>query len=152
MKRLALVGLLGAAACVSGTLRPVRPGAEFQVDASPPAALEVALGAVTALGLPLRLHDPEAGVVETNYTDIVQYYPEASQFPLGERLVRFRLIVVLADTGYGSTVAIEARYSPFMTGGDDTSRNRERAIPRDHPAMEMVRELQAAITTRAHDR
>lgn len=152
MTRLGLLGLLGAAACVSGALRPVAPAAEFAVDASPPNALAAALGAVTAQGLPLRLIDDVAGTVETDYTDLAQYYPETTQFPQAERLIRFRLIVVPAETGYGSTVAIEARYSPFMTNAGGVERRRERAIPRDHPGMLMVQELQTVITERTRGR
>jgi hypothetical protein len=69
-------------------------------------------------------------------------------FSRAERLVRFRIVVIPADQGYGSRVAIEARYSPFMTGGE-IDRRRERAVPGDHPAMEMVTDLKEAITTRA---
>ena len=149
MRRLPLLGLLGAVACVSGTLRPVAPAAEFAVDASPPNAMEAMLSAVTLQGLPLRLEDRVAGVVETEYTDLGQYYQqELSQFPLAERLVRFRLIVVPAETGYGSTVAIEARYSPFMTNAENLGRRGERALPRDHPGMRLVLELQTTITER----
>lgn len=152
MRPFAPVLLFGAVACVSGTPRPVPPAAEFQVQAGPPEALNAALGAVTAQGLPLRIHDPAAGVLETNYTDLVQYYPEAATFPQSERLLRFRISVVPSEVGYGSTVAIEARYSPFVTGGAEFSTRRERAIPRDHPGMMLVRELQRDITERAQGR
>ena len=148
MIRYALLGALGAAACVSGTLRPVAPAAEFAVEGSPPRALDAVLSAVTSQGLSLRLHDPVAGVVETDYADIGEFYPNSAQFPQAERLVRFRVIVIPAETGYGSQVAIEARYSPFAVGGS-IERRRERAVPRDHPAMQLVAALQEAITERA---
>ncbi|MEX0690951.1 MAG: hypothetical protein WD934_09870 [Gemmatimonadales bacterium] len=149
MRRIGWVAMLGLAACVSGTPRPVPPATEFQVDASPANALAIALDAVTAQGFPLRAHDPVRGVVETNYTDIAQYVQAANQFPPAERTVRFRIVVVPAETGYGSRIAIEARYSPFLGGGADISARRERPIPRDHPAMELVRELERYITERA---
>lgn len=152
MRHSGWVVLLGLAACVSGTPRPVPPAAEFQVDASPANALASALAAVTAQGLPLRAHDPARGVVETNYTDVAEYIQAARQFPPAERAVRFRIAVVPAQTGYGSMVAIEARYSPFLGGGTDVSVRRERPIPRDHPAMELVRELEQYITEHAGGR
>lgn len=148
MIRRALMGALGAAACVSGALRPVSPATEFAVDATPARALDAALGAVTGLGLPLRLHDPAAGVLETDYVDLGQFDPNSMQFPQAERLVRFRVIVVPAETGYGSHVVIEARYSPFATGRG-IERRRERAVPADHPAMRLVADLEEAITERA---
>ena len=67
-------------------------------------------------------------------------------FPWGvkERLVRFRVLVGANPEGAGSVIAIFAIYAPFRTGFSTSERN-ERAVPRDHPAMGMVRTMRDAI-------
>lgn len=140
--------LAGLAACVTGTPRPLPPSADFPVDAAPAGTVAAVLRAVSDQGLPLQRHDDVRGEVETSYVDIAEYQPSASMLERAERLVRFRIMVVPAETGYGSRVVIEARYSPFAATGQ-IERRRERAVPRDHPAMQLVRELEEAITDHA---
>lgn len=120
--------------------RAIRPVAEEVFQASPRVTWTAALQAVTDEGLPLRTSDIDAGQVETEYVDVTSYQPEASQYPLAERLVRFRVLVAIDPEGDGSRLGVLGIYSPFSTGLSNTRRS-ERAIPRDHPAMEIVRSI-----------
>lgn len=144
--RRALVILLaaGSAACGSSGPRPLRPAAEEVVDASARLAWTAALQAVTDQGLPLRLSDLETRIIETDLVDIAEYRPEARQYPYAERLVRFRILVAVDPEGEGARVLFFGLYSPFQTGLSNTRRN-EREIPRDHPAMRLIRDMAAKV-------
>ncbi len=146
MTRRGLVILLaaGTVACVSSRQRPLRPAAEEVVDASVRLAWTAALQAVTDQGLPLRLSDPETRTIETDLVDIAEYRPEATQYPYAERLVRFRVLVIVDPESDGARVLFFAMYSPFQTGLSNTRRN-EREIPRDHPAMRLIREMASKV-------
>jgi hypothetical protein len=119
--------------------------AEEVVRASPRVAWTAALQAVTNKGLPLRISDLNAGIIETDYVDIVTYVPTANQYPTAERLVRFRVVVAIDTLGAGTRVIVQGIYRPFFTGVGGSERG-ERAIPRDHPAMDVVREVVAEVT------
>lgn len=146
MTRRALVVLLaaGSVACASSGLRPLRPAAEEVVDASARLAWTAALQAITDLGLPLRLSDPETRIIETDLVDIAKYRPEATQYPYAERLVRFRVLVTVDPDGPGARVLFFGLYSPFQTGLSNTRRN-EREIPRNHPAMRLIRDMASKV-------
>jgi len=115
------------------------------VRASPRVAWTAALQAVTNKGLPLRISDLDAGLIETDYFDIMAYVPEANQYPTGERLVRFRVLVAIDSLGVGTRVIVQCIYRPFFTGVGGSKRG-ERGVPRDHPAMDLVRDIVAEVT------
>lgn len=135
-----LIALAVCAACVTSGTRTIRPVAEELIQASERVTLTAALQAITDQGLPLRESNPDAGVIETEYVDIASYYREATQYPFAERIVRFRVFVTDDPQSGDTRLAIQGIYSPFSTGLSNTRRN-ERAIPRDHPAMQLVRSL-----------
>jgi hypothetical protein len=118
----------------------VAPAAEEVVPARPGVVHAAALSAVTDLGLPLRLVDAAAGVVETDYVDILAFRPDATQYSPPERLVRFRIVVAAHESGPASRLTVYGLYAPFRTGLSNVRRG-ERAIPRDHPAMDLVRRM-----------
>jgi hypothetical protein len=130
--------------CTSVKPRPLPPAAEEVLSGAPAVTYAAALQAVTDLGLPLRFTDAGAGVVETDYVDVVTYQPEAAQYPVAERRVRFRIVATLHEAGPASRLSVFAVYSPFRTGLSDVRRS-ERAIPRDHPGMELVRRVVAEV-------
>lgn len=115
-----------------------------------PVARAATRQAVANLGLPLRATDAP-GQVETDYVDIAGYRGEANQYPMAERLVRFIVTAQQDPNSSGTAVAIRAVYNPFRTGLSDTRRG-ERAIPRSHPAMDVVRELMGEIRQLAERR
>jgi len=141
--------VLAATALVAGCVRPgtrvLPPVAEEVMAADVAQTHRAALRAVTDLGLPLRLADPVGGVVETDYVDIATYQPQAGVYPVAERLVRYRIVAGPHEAGSAaSRLAVYALYSPFRTS-IGTSRQGERAIPRDHPGMELVRRIVADV-------
>jgi hypothetical protein len=81
-------------------------------------AWTAALQAVTNKGLPLRISDLDAGIIE---------------------------VVAIDTLGAGTRVIVQGIYRPFFTGVGGSERG-ERAIPRDHPAMDVVREVVAEVT------
>jgi len=137
-----------------GCFRPsapkaLKPSLEEVLPASASVVYQAALKAVTDQGLPLREADPATRVIQTDYVDISSFDPMgASQYPGSERLVRFRLLVGSNPQGAGSVIAIFGIYAPFRTGFSTSERN-ERAVPRDHPAMGVVREMRDAIAKSA---
>ncbi|MDH5196815.1 MAG: hypothetical protein OEY20_06155, partial [Gemmatimonadota bacterium] len=77
--------------------------------------------------------------------DISSFDPMgSSQYPASERLVRFRILIGANPEGAGSVIAIFGIYAPFRSGFSTSERN-ERAVPRDHPAMGLVRSMRDAI-------
>jgi hypothetical protein len=137
------------AACVGPSTRTIRPSVEEVMSSSPSLAFQAALKAVTDQGLPLREAEPSTRVIQTDYVDISSFDPMgASQYPGTERLVRFRVLVGPNPKGAGSMVAIFGLYAPFRTGFSTSERN-ERAIPRDHPAMAVVRRIRDDIAKAA---
>jgi len=136
----ALLCLAGLLACTSSGPRPIAAVAEEVVDVSVRVAFTAALQAMTDQGLPLRNSDPDAGTLETEYVNMQTYRPETAQYPYAERLVRFRVQVTIDSDGAGARVAFFGIYSPFSTGLTNTRRN-ERAIPRDHPAAGVIRDM-----------
>jgi hypothetical protein len=142
MRRRVGAAVLLLAGCVtsSGT-RTLRPSAEEVMPASPTVVFQAALKAVTGQGLPLREANEAARVIQTDYVDVASFDPAgASQYPMPERLVRFRVLVGANPDGTGAVIAFFGIYSPFRVGIGTTERN-ERAIPRDHPAMAVVRKM-----------
>jgi hypothetical protein len=84
-------------------------------------------------------------VIQTNYVDIASFDPMgSSQYPTNERLVRFRILIRANTEGAGSVIAIFGIYAPFRPGISTSERN-ERAVPSDHPAMRVVRDMRDAI-------
>ena len=134
------------AACVSSSgPKPLKPSLEETFPAEQAVVYQAALKAVTDKGLPLREAAPDTRVIQTDYVDIASFDPlGASQYPASERLVRFRILIAPSQEGPGSAVAIFGIYAPFRTGYSTSERN-ERAIPRDHPAMGMVRDIRETI-------
>jgi hypothetical protein len=121
------------------------PAAEEVTAASVSRTYAAALRAVTDLGLPLRMADQAGGVIETDYVDIAAYDPLAQQYPAPERLVRFRVLSLPHDAGpESSRLTVFAIYAPFREARG-TSRQGERAIPRDHPGMDLVRRMVADV-------
>jgi hypothetical protein len=126
--------------CTSATPRPV-PAAAEEVVSGPPAVVHAAaVRAVTDLGLQLRYTDAAAGIVETDYVDMIQFRPDAGQYPAAERLVRLRINVTPHEAAPASRLAVYAVYAPFRTGLSNVRRG-ERAIPKDHPGMDLVRRI-----------
>jgi hypothetical protein len=139
---LALLALFTAGACVhSSPPKPIAPVIDEVLPATPDVVFAAALKAVEDEGLPMRLHEDARGVIETEYVDVASYAPlAASQYPLTERLVRFRIVAVQNPQGPGTRFSIVAMYQPFRTGYSDSERN-ARSIPRDHPGMVVARKL-----------
>jgi hypothetical protein len=149
--RLAPAGVVVlAVACVgSRGTKTLQPSAEEAIPASPSVTFQAAVKAVTDQGLPLRDAQPSTRVIQTDYVDILSFDPMgAAQYPTSERLVRFRVIVGPNPEGAGSVVAIYGIYAPFRTGFGTSDRN-ERAIPRDHPAMRIVRRIRDDVAKAA---
>lgn len=141
MKRAVLI-LISVAACVRPGSLSITPAVEEKLDASFRLTHASALQALSDQGLPLRIADAARGVIETDYFDIVTYRADASAYPRSERLVRLRVIVAADSVTRGSTLAIQAIYSPFSTGtGRAVTRRDERATPRDHPANVLARQI-----------
>jgi hypothetical protein len=116
---------------------------------SPSVVFQAALKAVTDQGLPLREAEPTTRVIQTDYVDMASFDPQGSaQYPTSERLVRFRVLVGPNPEAAGSVVAIFGIYAPFRTGFSTSERN-ERVVPRDHPAMKIVRAMRDAIAKSA---
>jgi len=134
----------GSVACVSSGPRPLRPAAEEVVDASARLAWTAALQAVTDQGLPIRLSDPENRTIETDLVDVAEYRQEAMQYPYAERIVRFRILVTVDSESDDARVLFFGMYSPFQTGLSNARRN-EREIPRDHPAMRLIRDMASQV-------
>lgn len=134
-----------AAGCAARGPRTVRPAAEEVTAAGVGRTHTAALRAVTDLGLPLRLADPIQGLIETDYIDIAAYDQQAIQYPTAERLVRFRIVSLPHEAGpETSRLTVYGLYAPFQTSLG-SSRQSERAIPRDHPGMELVRRIVAEV-------
>jgi hypothetical protein len=145
MKRALAGAVVLLAGCVSGAPRPVKPSVEEVFPATPAVVYQAALKAVTDQGLPLGEADPSTRVIETSYVDMTSFRPlESSAYPTSERQVRFRVIVSPNQEGTGSVVAIFGLYAPFRSGYSTSERN-ERAIPRDHPGMALVRSIRDAV-------
>jgi hypothetical protein len=145
--RLAVPGAVVLVAGCVGSSGPkaLKPSLEEVMPASPSVVFQAAVKAVTDQGLPLREAEPTTRVIQTDYVDISSFDPMgSSQYPASERLVRFRLLVGSNPQGDGSVVAIFGIYAPFRSGYSTSERN-ERAVPRDHPAMGVVREMRDAI-------
>lgn len=142
--RLAASGavILLAAACVrSSGPRVFKPQVQEVVAASPSVVFQAALKSVTDQGLPLREAEPSTRVIQTDYVDVGSYEPlAASQYPASERQVRFRVLVAPNPNGAGSVLAVIGLYAPFRQGYSTSERN-EREIPRDHPAMALIRRI-----------
>lgn len=141
--------LVGAAilltGCVSGKPRALQPSLEEVFPASTPVVFQAALKAVTDQGLPLREAEPTTRVIQTSYVDVATFLPlEASVYPTSERQVRFRIVVAPSQEATGSVVAIFGLYAPFRSGYSTSERN-ERTVPRDHPAMTLVRRIRESI-------
>jgi hypothetical protein len=110
-----------------------------------------AVRAVTDLGLQLRFTDAAAGIIETDYVDMTQFRPDAGQYPPAERLVRLRINVTAHEASPASRLAVFAVYAPFRTGLSDVRRG-ERAIPKDHPGMDLVRRIVEQVRKSAEGR
>lgn len=145
MRRLRIGAVLLVAGCVSSGPSTLKPSVEETMSASPTVVFQAALQAVTDQGLPLREAEPSTRVIQTNYVDVASFDPlGAAQYPASERLVRFRVLVAPNPEGAGSMIAIFGIYAPFRTGYSTSERN-ERAVPRDHPAMAIVRMIRDDI-------
>lgn len=139
------VAVLLAGCATSSAPKALKPSVEEAFQAQPAVVYQAALKAVTNQGLPLREAAPDTWVIQTDYVDVASFDPlGASQYPASERLVRFRVLIAPSQQGPGASLAIFGIYAPFRTGYSTSERN-ERAIPRDHPAMGIVRELRDAI-------
>ena len=131
--------------CVTSGPKALKPSVQEVMPASRSVVFQAALKAVTDQGLPLREAEPTNGVIQTNYVDISSFDPMgSSQYPASERLVRFRILIGANPEGAGSVIAIFGIYAPFRSGFSTSERN-ERAVPRDHPAMGLVRSMRDAI-------
>lgn len=146
MRRL-LAGLLVLAACKPGAPRPFPLAADEAIHAPMEVVYQAALASFTEQGLPLRVNDAEHGVLESDYFDVTQYrQEEASSYPPNERLVRIRILVGPDTTRAASSrVGIQALYSPFSDDPTNTTRRSERAVPKGHPAMEIVKAIVTGI-------
>jgi len=142
----AWVAILVIAGCVkSSGPRQLKPQVEETFNATPAVVYQAALKAITDQGLPLREAEPSAMVIQTNYVDVISYDPlAASQYPTAERQVRFRVMVAPDQTGSGAVLAVIGLYAPLRTGYSTSERN-EREIPRDHPAMVIIRRIQSDV-------
>lgn len=145
MRRTVVGAAVLLSGCVSGAPRPVKPALEEVFPPTTAVVYQAALKAVTDQGLSLREADPTSRVIETSYVDMASFQPlESSVYPTTERQVRFRVVVAPSQDATGSVVAIYGLYAPFRSGYSTSERN-ERAIPRDHPGMMLVRSIRDAI-------
>jgi hypothetical protein len=148
VKKLLGAGLLVLAACRPGTPRPMALAADEAIKAPPNVVYQAALAAFTDQGLPLRSNDAEHGVLESEYFDVSQYRQEAVDYPPNERFARLRVLVGPDTTRMdGSRIGIQAIYSPF-SDPTTVARRSERAIPKGHPAMEIVKAILDAVKSR----
>ncbi|HET7039565.1 MAG TPA: hypothetical protein VFH97_06740 [Gemmatimonadales bacterium] len=138
-RRLLAAGVL-VLGCRTGGPRPLRPAAEEVVSARASLVHPAAIRAVTDQGIPLRFTDPAAGVVETDYVDISTFRQDAIQYPAAERLIRLRIVVTPHEESPASRLTVYAIYAPFRNSLGDVRRG-ERAVPPDHPAMDLVRRI-----------
>lgn len=149
MRRLVGVVLLAAGCVRSGGPRTLTPSVEEVMPATPAVVFQAALKAVTDQGLPIREASEGTRVIQTDYVDVSSFDPAGSAlYPANERLVRFRVLVSPDPQGRGAAVAIFGIYAPFRTGFSTSERN-ERAIPRDHPAMVVVRRIRDDVAKAA---
>jgi len=138
----AVIGL----GCTSSAPRPISPAAEEILASTVAETHAAAVRAVSGLGLPIRVAEVADGVVETDYVDIASFRPEAAQYPMAERLVRFRVAVIAHESNPATRMTVYAIYSPFRTGLTNVRRG-ERAVPPDHPAMSLVRRMVTEVRT-----
>ncbi len=101
------------------------------------AATDAARQALTDQGLPLRLIDREAGLVESEYADLVARLTQYDDLEDQDRFVRFRFQVKERD-GY-STVIVQVLENPYYPRVFD--RYHERAVGPHHPAREIGRDM-----------
>ncbi len=140
MKHLGIVAAVFLAACTSGTPKPQPMAVEGIIDESTAIVYQAAIAALADEGIPLRLTDPEARLVESNYVNVGTYFPGSmDMYPARERQVRFKIFVAADTLGRGSTVGIQALYMPFQTGV--YSERNERALPKGHPGLQLAQRI-----------
>jgi hypothetical protein len=143
----AAVALLGASCYRAPAIAAPRRGAlEATTTRSVAEASHAALGAFTDYGLAIEQFRPDTGLVETRWFDIVLMETAATNFPAGERVVRFRF---LATPDYAARVT-RIFMEPLRPSVTDRmgGRRTEQLVPRDHPAMEAGRRLLDLIRDR----
>ena len=96
-----------------------------------------AVRAVTDEGLPIRLFEPKAGLVETEYFDLTARLTQYDNIPVAERTIRLRFIVRGHDGSNEKSVirvqVLQAAYFPR-----NFRRRDERAVGRHHPGTELA--------------
>lgn len=141
-----VAGLFALAACKPGAPHPVAIAAEETIDQPREVVYQAALQALSDQSLPIRSTDPDNGVLESDYFDVAQYERDATNsYTPSERMIRITITVGL-DTikVQDAHIAIRAMYAPFSDPEGQTKRS-ERAIPKSHPGMEVVKALMADV-------
>jgi hypothetical protein len=145
VKHFLVAGILALAACKPGTPRPIPVAAEETIDQPTTVVYQAALQAFADQSLPIRSTDPDKGVLESEYFDVGQFEREVSGYTPAERSIRIRVMVGLDSVRVQDAhIAMQAIYSPFSDPESQTKRS-ERAIPKSHPGMEIVKALMAAV-------
>ncbi|HEY2825492.1 MAG TPA: hypothetical protein VGI83_08110 [Gemmatimonadales bacterium] len=141
-----MAGFLALASCRPGAPHPVALAADEALKAPPNVVYDAALATFTEFALALKSNDPERGVLESEYFDVTTVRPEARDYPDAERFIRIRVLVG-PDTLHasGSRLGVQAIYSPFGDPTAGTTRRSERAIPKSHPGMEVVKALVESV-------
>ena len=88
MKRLGIVAAVLLAACTTGTPTPQPMALEGVINESTAIVYQAAIAALADEGIPLRLTDPDARLVESNYVNLETYFPGSMEmYPSRERNV-----------------------------------------------------------------
>ena len=132
--------LLTLAACRPGAPRPIPMAFDEVLKAPQNVVFQTMLQEFADQGLPLRSAQPDPGILETDYFDVSQFRQGAQDYPPNERLVRIRVLVGPDSVSLGTRMGVQVIYTPFGDPMGSTRRG-ERAVPKNHPVMEMVKAM-----------
>ena len=108
------------------------------VSATMAAVTLAAIEAVEAEGMSLRVFDADAGLVETEYFDLLARLTLYRDLPERERHVRFRILIESQDSAT-TVVGVQTLFNPFWPR--PVSRYYERTVDRNHPGTELARRI-----------
>lgn len=108
-------------------------------------ASRAALATLSDDGINALYFRPDTGVVESDWTDITHLEPTVADYPVDERVVRFRFLITLDTLGTTATVYLEVLQPAVDPMGN---RHRERMAPQDHPAMSLARRMMDRLKER----
>lgn len=131
---------LGAVACQRAPLDITSPAPiadSVTVTATRDAAMAALTESVAEIPLPVRYIDKQAGLLETNYSDIAVWRARYSDLPTVDRYVRFRFMVH-TKSGH-STVTVQALQNPWFPRL--VPRKMERAAPPGNPGILLAKHI-----------